>query len=232
MELKKRKRISYLLIFLALFLAISVLKFSAEDFLRSNLGCPCFDFEKASGEFSFGEENAYFAGKKIEPLSSPLAQTAFFDQGVLGESSEEKWVEIDLSDQKLRAWEGSSLFIESLVSSGKWGRTPTGEFRIWGKFKYAKMSGGSRALHTYYYLPNVPYIMYFSNSEVAAGRGFSLHGTYWHDNFGQPMSHGCVNLPTPIAERLFYWTQPLISLGQNATRTASNSLGTKIVIHD
>jgi lipoprotein-anchoring transpeptidase ErfK/SrfK len=145
---------------------------------------------------------------------------------VLGESvGEENWIEIDLSEQKLRAWEGNSLFLESLISTGKWAKTPPGEFRIWGKFKYAKMSGGSKALHTYYYLPNVPYIMYYQN-------GFGLHGTYWHNNFGHTMSHGCTNLPTPVAEKLFYWTSPTLPLGQNSVRATAADPGTRIVIHE
>jgi lipoprotein-anchoring transpeptidase ErfK/SrfK len=49
-----------------------------------------------------------------------------------------------------------------------------------------------------YYLPDVPYVMYFADY-------LAIHGTYWHDNFGYPMSHGCVNLPTWAAEWLYYW---------------------------
>jgi lipoprotein-anchoring transpeptidase ErfK/SrfK len=50
-----------------------------------------------------------------------------------------------------------------------------------------------------YYLPNVPYTMYFY-------RGYAIHGTYWHHNFGTPMSHGCVNMYTPDAEWMFYFS--------------------------
>jgi lipoprotein-anchoring transpeptidase ErfK/SrfK len=50
--------------------------------------------------------------------------------------------------------------------------------------------------------------MFFSGSGVPAASGFSLHGTYWHNNFGHPMSHGCVNMRTSDAEKLFYWTNP------------------------
>jgi lipoprotein-anchoring transpeptidase ErfK/SrfK len=58
------------------------------------------------------------------------------------------------------------------------------------KYRYADMSGPG------YYLPNVPYVMYFY-------RGYGIHGTYWHNNFGTPMSHGCVNFPTDDAGWLF-----------------------------
>jgi hypothetical protein len=188
-------------------------------------GCRCENLDQATGDFSLEDKKAYFGGKEISPPSA-MRWLSNEEIKVLGESTgNERWIEVDLSEQKIRAWEGNSLFLESLVSTGKWGRTPTGEFRVWGKFKYAKMSGGSKALNTYYYLPNVPYIQYYQN-------GWGLHGTYWHNNFGQVMSHGCTNLPTPVAERLFYWTSPTLPEGQNSVRATSRDPGTRIVIHD
>ena len=86
----------------------------------------------------------------------------------------DKRIEVDLSTQTLKAYDGDSLFMEAKVSTGKMFPTPTGEYTIWRKIRSTKMSGGEGA--NYYYLPNVPYVMFFSNSEVSAGRGFSLHG--------------------------------------------------------
>lgn len=104
-----------------------------------------------------------------------------------------RWIDVNLSTQTLIAYEGSTPVRSTLVSTGTPGRpTPTGQFRIYVKYLSDSMSGPG------YYLPNVPYVMYFY-------RGYSLHGTYWHSNFGRPMSHGCINLPTPEAEWLFYW---------------------------
>jgi lipoprotein-anchoring transpeptidase ErfK/SrfK len=81
----------------------------------------------------------------------------------------------------------------SLVSTGL-PRTPTvtGSYRIYAKYASSTMSGPG------YYLPNVPYAMYFY-------RGYSIHGTYWHSNFGHPMSHGCVNMLTSEAQWLYNW---------------------------
>ncbi len=186
-------------------------------------GCGC-DLRENTGNFDTNEKIAYFLNQPVLPPLQALSPTK--EAGVLGETSgEEKWIEVDLSEQKLTAWEGSSKFLETLVSSGKWARTPTGEFNIWGKFKYTKMSGGSKENHTYYYLPNVPYTMYFY-------RGFGLHGTYWHNNFGQPMSHGCINLPTLAAEKLFYWASPNLPSGQNSVMASKDNPGTKVIIHD
>ncbi|MCS7251567.1 MAG: L,D-transpeptidase [Anaerolineae bacterium] len=104
-----------------------------------------------------------------------------------------RWILVDLSDQELRAYEGKTLVLQTKVSTGR-PRTPTviGTFRIYMKLRAQTMTGPD------YRLPNVPYVMYFY-------RGYALHGTYWHNNFGHPMSHGCVNLPTPIAEQLYHW---------------------------
>jgi len=165
------------------------------------------------------------------PVPIP-AQVAFETpiKRVLGESSEGKRIYVDLTNQRLYAYEGNTIIHSFLISSGKWGQTPTGTFRIWGKNRYSKMSGGSVALHTYYYLPNVPYIMWFANDLVSPAKGFSLHGTYWHDNFGHPMSHGCVNMKTSEAALIYQWADPQTT-ENGSTRATKESPGTLIVIY-
>lgn len=150
---------------------------------------------------------------------------------VLGDSNVDKKIYVDLTNQTLYAYEGENLLYSFLVSTGKWGKTPTGVFNIWGKFRYTKMSGGSTALHTYYYLPNVPFVMFFSNDQVAASRGFSLHGTYWHDNFGHPMSHGCVNMKTSEAAIIYEWSNPRVPDGKKTIRSTTEDPGTQIIIY-
>jgi LysM repeat protein len=104
-----------------------------------------------------------------------------------------RWIDINLSAQRLTAYSGSTPVRSTLVSTGlPRTPTPTGSYRIYVKYTSTPMSGPG------YYLPNVPYTMYFY-------RGYGIHGTYWHSNFGHPMSHGCVNLPTSEARWLFYW---------------------------
>ena len=63
------------------------------------------------------------------------------------------------------------------------------------------MSGGEG--NDYYYLPNVPFVMYFYNAQISQGRGFALHGAYWHNSFGRVASHGCVNVPLASAQWLY-----------------------------
>jgi lipoprotein-anchoring transpeptidase ErfK/SrfK len=99
-----------------------------------------------------------------------------------------------LSQQMLYAYEGDTLVRSTKVSTGTW-RTPTvtGTYHIYLRYTSARMRGPG------YDLPNVPYVMYFY-------KGYGMHGTYWHNNFGTPMSHGCVNMPTSEAEWAYYWS--------------------------
>ena len=139
----------------------------------------------------------------------------------------EKHIYIDLKEQKLYAYEGETLFMQTFVSTGKWGRTPKGDFTIWVKLRATRMSGGSGA--DYYDLPNVPFVMFFQNNQVSGGAGFSLHGTYWHNNFGHPMSHGCVNMRITDAEKLYNWANP--STNGYTTYADNKNQGTKITIY-
>ncbi|MBN1935131.1 MAG: L,D-transpeptidase family protein [Anaerolineae bacterium] len=105
----------------------------------------------------------------------------------------EKWIQIDLSDQILTAYEGETEVLSALVSTGV-ARfpTPIGEHAIFRKVRSQVMSGPG------YYLPNVEYVSYFY-------KGYAIHGTYWHNNFGYPMSHGCVNMTNEDAKWIFEW---------------------------
>lgn len=108
-------------------------------------------------------------------------------------SSDGRWIDIDLSSQTVYAYEDKTIVNSFLVSTGTWAHpTVSGQFQIYAKYPSTLMVGPD------YYLPGVPYTMYFYE-------GYALHGTYWHNNFGTPMSHGCVNLRTPDAEWLYYW---------------------------
>ena len=127
---------------------------------------------------------------------------ANIDPDILGQNtaSDNKWIEIDLSEQRLYMKEKDRTVGSFLVSTGKWAPTPTGQGRIWTKLRYARMTGGSKALGTFYDLPNVPYTMYYD-------RGYGIHGAYWHNNFGQPMSHGCTNMRPEEAGIVYNWAQ-------------------------
>lgn len=104
-----------------------------------------------------------------------------------------RWIDINLSQQMVYAYEGDTVVNSFVVSTGTYLHpTVTGQYHIYVKYRYADMSGPG------YYLPDVPYVMYFY-------RGYGIHGTYWHNNFGTPMSHGCVNFRTDEAAWIFDW---------------------------
>lgn len=181
-----------------------------------------------SGLVDFSQSVAYFNGESlVVPKLALLADR--FD--VLGASSDERWIEVDLSDQKLYAWEGNNIFLETPVSTGlPWWPTPKGEFKIWIKLRSTKMEGGEGKY--YYNLPNVPYVMYFENDQIPGWRGFGLHGAYWHNDFGTVHSHGCVNLPINIARELYYWVSPDFSDYKSVAYSSETNEGTKIIIHE
>ncbi len=115
-----------------------------------------------------------------------------------GVEPDAKWVEVDLFEQTLAAYEGDRLVYATLVSSGLRGwDTPTGLKRVWLRVDIAKMSGGY-GRPDYYFLEDVPWTLYFN-------RSVALHTAYWHDGFGYKRSHGCVNLPPIDAKWLFEW---------------------------
>lgn len=116
----------------------------------------------------------------------------------VGQGLGERWIDIDLTNQRLTAYEGNQAVFSTAISSGTWAHpTVTGQFHIWLRYESQTMDG--RRLGYNYYLPNVPYVMYFY-------RDYALHGTYWHNNFGTPMSHGCVNMTIDDARWLYYWS--------------------------
>ena len=186
---------------------------------------------QASGEFDEEANLAIFNNQIIDYPKTSLAQSllipSYAKTDVLGtknEAGEDKWIEVSLEQQKLRAWEGERIVMEFPISSGLWYPTPKGDFSIWYKTGYQRMKGGSKELGTYYDLPNVPNNMFFY-------KGFAIHGAYWHNNFGNPMSHGCVNAPLSQVEELFKWAGPVLADGKNYVRATDNNPGTRVFIH-
>lgn len=129
-----------------------------------------------------------------EPTKPPPTQAPVSNNvPLVGVEQSQRWIDIDLSEQRLYAYKGNDLKNSFTVSTGTWQYpTVTGKFYIYVKYLYADMSGPG------YYLADVPYTMYFY-------KGYGIHGTYWHNNFGSPMSHGCVNLKTDDAGWLYSW---------------------------
>lgn len=118
----------------------------------------------------------------------------------------EKWIEVDIFEQTIAAYEGERMVYATLISSGRTGTaTPPGLYRIYFKVREGKMSNpdvedGDPA---YYYIEDVPWTMYFHE-------GYSIHAAFWHDAFGFTRSHGCVNLAPRDALWFFNWADPFV----------------------
>jgi lipoprotein-anchoring transpeptidase ErfK/SrfK len=140
----------------------------------------------------------------------------------------EKWIDIDLSEQRLTAYQGDTAVRSFSISSGGTGHeTVTGSFRIWAKVARQDMSGGSRAAGTYYYVPNVPWVQYFYAD-------YSIHGADWHNNFGWAVTHGCVNMRVEEARWLFEWAAPRMdaAMVESGTWLFPSGDGTRVEVHD
>lgn len=110
-------------------------------------------------------------------------------------------IEIDLSEQKLTAYQGDEVVMVTQVSTGRkngqvngmyYTETVTGTYQVQRRYEKARMTGPG------YDTPDVPYIQYFF-------RGYAIHGAYWHNEFGMPVSHGCINMRVEEAKELFEW---------------------------
>lgn len=111
------------------------------------------------------------------------------------------WIDINLSQQYMTAYEYDTPILGTYISSGTWDYpTPTGYFSIFSKLRYDDMTSGLAVPPgEYYYVEDVPHVMYF-----AAG-GYAIHGAYWHNMFGTPYSHGCISAPLWAAEWFYGW---------------------------
>ena len=126
----------------------------------------------------------------------------------------ERWIDVNLSKQTAVLYNGKTAVYATLISSGEAGledpkhtsATRRGIFRIHTKHVTATMS--SDELGEAFELRDVPYVQYFGETG-----GYALHGAYWHDRFGTPKSHGCLNLTPEDARRFFFWTYPQLPVG-------------------
>jgi lipoprotein-anchoring transpeptidase ErfK/SrfK len=125
-----------------------------------------------------------------------------------------KRIVVSIGKQTLRAYENEQLVLETQVSTGvgNWRNipgllsteTPLGDYNVISKMPSKHMGNGAiTSNYEDYELPGVPWTSFFVETGVA------IHGTYWHQNYGTPMSHGCVNVPTDIARWIFRWTSPV-----------------------
>ena len=145
---------------------------------------------------------------------------------------QDKRIDVNLRTQTLAAYENGNKVLETLIASGIPNgprepnglptKTPEGEYRILDKMPAKHMGNGNLfADFNDYELPGVPWTCFFT------AQGHAFHGTYWHENFGVPMSRGCINMRTEEAKWLFRWALPVHKIGKSFNR----GFGTLVQIH-
>jgi hypothetical protein len=149
------------------------------------------------------------ADLRVAALAAPPAGTA----------AGERWFDIDLDEQVLVAYEGARPVYATLVSTGKWDhKTPASITRVVSKLETATMVSEKRDLYS---VADVPWTMYYDHD-------FALHTSYWHDGFGDPRSHGCVNLAPRDARALYHWSSPDVPPGWIAVYGDADNPGSLI----
>ncbi len=143
---------------------------------------------------------------------------------------EKKRIEVSLDMQTVTCYEYDKVVLQTTISSGLPNasmRTPARDFNIENKMPSKHMGVGDLAAALdAYALPGVPWVSFFESPP-----GYAFHGTYWHDNFGSPMSHGCINMRTEEAKWLFRWCLPLAGADQISPLTLDKrGYGTSVKI--
>jgi hypothetical protein len=145
----------------------------------------------------------------------------------------ERWIDVNLKEQTLVAFEGNRAVYATLVSTGKQStikekdhRTPIGQWRVREKHVTTTMDGdGTAAGDLPYSIEDVPYVMYYQGS-------YAVHAAFWHENFGVQMSHGCVNLAPLDAKHLFFFADPPLAEGWHGNWSSKERPGSRIVVHE
>ena len=158
--------------------------------IAEEYGTTVRDLMRANG---LPNENFIHPGQRLRVYASAIPA---FNSIATNNGNGRKWIEVDLSTQTLTAWQGDVPVMYSTISSGKQGTpTVTGRFQVGTKYTSQRMYGPG------YDIPGVPWVMYFFAD-------YAIHGAYWHNAFGTPTSHGCVNMRPAEAEALWNWAPP------------------------
>ncbi len=145
--------------------------------------------------------------------------------------SDKKYIEVSLAKQELTAYENGKVVLQTKISSGldytppeetTW-KTPTGEFYVQTKMPSKHMGGGQLIFDPEaYIIPGVPWVSFFEPET-----GVAFHGTYWHQNYGVPMSHGCINMKIEEAKWIFRWVTPKVETNKMTTI----GYGTQVLVY-
>lgn len=169
------------------------------------------------------EKGFWVRGKDVAIVAKPKVPN--------GIGPNEKWIDVDLTNQSLVAFEGEKPVFATVVSTGRHDKTDKekdhstveGNFRIREKHVSTTMDDDAASDGTYR-IEDVPWVMYFEKS-------FALHGAFWHSRFGREKSHGCVNLTPHDARWIFMWSGPHLPESWHGVKATKENPGTRVVVH-
>jgi hypothetical protein len=160
------------------------------------------------------KENFYFDARHLRPVTAE-------EMTPISAGMADKHIEIDLTNQRLTAYENDQPVFTARTATGRFeGDTPQGGFRVERKQPTRHMASNTPG--SAFDLPGVPWVCYI------AWTGVSFHGTYWHNNYGTPQSHGCINLTPEAARWIYRWTEPVVPFGEDYVESDA---GTRVVVY-
>ena len=182
-------------------------------------------YEIKEDKWSHTKTNAFISADQVRIV----AESEF--EAISPNVPEAKWIEINLKEQLMTAYEDELPVYTARIASGQRGYdTPVGEHWIYVKTPGQRMFGGAASDNSSYDLPAIPWISYFTPI------GHSFHGTYWHNDYGKPRSHGCANVTPDDAKWIFRWSHPLPNYWAEdgfttvSTKSAMKTEGTKVIV--
>jgi len=154
-----------------------------------------YDFHEHKSYYVLTHDMRIVPDEELAPLSPDVPEAS-------------KHIHVDLATQTVTAFEDETPVLISRCSSGAGDtKTPRGDFRTYHKSPSVHMTNEGDDEVGIYNLPGVPWCSFFT------GTGIAFHGTYWHNDYGRPRSHGCVNLPSADAKFIYRWTNPVVPPG-------------------
>jgi hypothetical protein len=187
--------------------------FRIVDIVRDEQNRPWYQLQEGIEEFRAGPfapawEMRVLYPSELQPISA----------GVV-----DKWIEVNRADQTLTCYENGEVVKHTRVATGLWGTpTPRGEFNVLYKRHTRRMKGNINGDE--YDLTGVPFPVYITWSGVA------IHGTYWHNDYGTPHSHGCINVTPTAAKWIFRWVTPEISYPDYTQFADDKNTGTRVIV--
>lgn len=185
---------------------------------------------KLTGKRKFVGKRLHYETEEGNWISEEFASELTLAKNMPGWAKKgEKWISVSINKQTLVLYEGEKPVYATLVSTGEAGldeadsttATKRGIFRVHTKHITSTMA--SNEVGEEFELRDVPYVQYFAEG------GYALHGAYWHDRFGTPKSHGCINLAPEDARRIFFWTDPPVPPGWHGALLPLT--GTVVFVH-